>query len=83
MLGFQVLKYLSTEQEPHKGNGSKLLMLGINIIFFVLGVEFLTDCQHCDRPVRGAHCSYCKLLSLRYVVEQILHPLKLIIENWT
>ncbi|GLV45719.1 WD repeat domain 59 [Carabus blaptoides fortunei] len=46
----EILKYMSTEQDPHKG------------------VEFLTDCQHCDRPVRGAHCSYCKLLSLRCVL---------------
>ncbi|XP_071448176.1 GATOR2 complex protein WDR59 isoform X2 [Hetaerina americana] len=32
------------------------------------GVEFLTDCQHCSRSVRGAHCSYCKRLSLLCVI---------------
>ncbi|KAJ9579708.1 hypothetical protein L9F63_004634, partial [Diploptera punctata] len=43
----QVLKYMSTPGEPHRG------------------VEFCTECQYCNKQIRGPSCVYCKRLALQ------------------
>lgn len=32
------------------------------------GVEFLSDCQHCSVPTRGANCVICRRMSLICVI---------------
>lgn len=43
----QVLKYVSSVEEKHKG------------------IEFLNECYHCQKEIRGPQCTYCKNYSLQ------------------
>lgn len=32
------------------------------------GIEFLTECQHCEKDVRGSHCLHCKKYSFQCAI---------------